>query len=260
MGADESNLKAQKKLEPGLSNKIQEIWDEKPIIERKDALIEDDPASKYEEEQSVVESVAEDCLQPVVFHWNHGGTNVFLVTSHDNWQAEHQLHRSQRDFTTILHLPPGIHWYKFIVDEVWSCARDQPYRQETNGGYVNYVKVELASDLSLNEDDPFSTSPAMFGAYYSRKQRREVFDESFSQKFPHPSFFGVIPEAPSHLGKILLNEEPGEGLAVRKPSHVEIEHLYLAQHVPNDITTLGLTTRYRDKTYTTVYYRTKPPK
>jgi len=236
------------------------FWD----IERfeRGAIIEDNPQSRYRKEDNITPPTSEPTLQPVVFKWSHGGNTVFLVTSYDDWTAEHRLSRSRSDFTTILNLPPGIHWYKFIVDERWSCARDQPHQQEANGGYVNVVKVDFCSETSLKEDDPFTTRPAIFGAAYSRRLCNS-FDQEFSQKLPPSNFFGTIPEAPAHLGRILLNKTPPTSLCYyktsAKPTNAELEHIYIAQHVPNDVLTLGLTTRYREKTYTTIYYRTWPP-
>jgi len=218
--------------------------------------IEADPQSLYVGKKKPP-SNSRSNMQSVVFHWPHRAQKVYLVTSHDNWEATHELRRSQTDFTAILRLPPGVHWYKFLVDGKWTCARDQPYRQEQNGGYVNFVNVLTTSELSSEEDFPFSKSNGVFVTAYSKKKEEILFNESFSQKLPNPSFFGLIPEAPPHLGKIVLNEWPS-GLQIRKPTSAEIDHLYLAQHVPNDIMSLGLTSRYRNKTYTTIYLRTAP--
>lgn len=226
--------------------------------------VEDDPQSTYEDQRSQLLSHSSNELQPVVFNWRHGGKSVYLVTSQDDWQAEHKLRKSFEDFTAILNLPPGIHWYKFIVDDTWSCARDQPHKQEENGGFVNYVKVAHWSAASLQDElaDPFNATPGIFGstALTWRNPKGSGKEPAWGQKMPTMSM-GLPPDAPPHLGQILLNEKPPTDdlwqgpLLTRKPSHVEVEHLYLAQHVHDEITTMGLTTRYGEKTYTTVYYR-----
>jgi len=231
--------------------------------------VEDDPQSTYEDQRSQLLSHSSNELQPVVFNWRHGGKSVYLVTSQDDWQAEHKLRKSFEEFTAILNLPPGIHWYKFIVDDTWSCARDQPHKQEENGGFVNYVKVANCSAASLQDEmaDPFNSKPGLFGSVYTRNPKTGKEEPLWGQKMPTMPM-GPPPDAPPHLGQILLNEKPPTAdmwqgpLLTRKPSHVEVEHLYLAQHVHDEITTMGLTTRYGEKTYTTVYYRPRshPPR
>jgi len=90
-------------------------------------------------------------------------------------------------------------------------------------------------------------------------QDQEEWGSSF--KFEHLG--GSLPQAPPHLGAILLNVKPSDTRANewdKKPSHCVHNDLYLEQAMSDDIMALGMTERYRDKAYTTVMYWPKTPK
>ncbi|MCD7457587.1 Beta subunit 1 of SnRK1 [Datura stramonium] len=53
---------------------------------------------------------------PTLITWSHGGNNVAVQGSWDNWRSRKILQRSGKDHTILLVLPSGIYHYKFIVD------------------------------------------------------------------------------------------------------------------------------------------------
>lgn len=70
-------------------------------------------------------------LVPTVFRWDHGGRNVFITGTFNNWEQKIPMHRSGNDFTYIHNLKKGKHAFKFIVDDEWRFAPDQvmnPFR------------------------------------------------------------------------------------------------------------------------------------
>jgi len=202
----------------------------------------------------IIDTSVKECEEYISmgFAWNHGGHEVRLVTSADQWTAEIPLTRTvapsgKVDFSTVIELPPGLHWYKFVVDGTWACARDQPYKKEMEGGYVNYIECRSLSQQSFISE------------------KRRGFRGEFAQNFDLKNFcLGEPPVAPPHLGNIMLNVNPSKGSwdpCWESPaSHVVINHLYLAQSKANDVISLGMTDRYEDKQYTTVYLRPNPAK
>ena len=67
-------------------------------------------------------------LVPVAINWTQGGSVVEVEGSFDNWQSRQALHRSgNREFAIVKMLPPGVYQYKFIVDNEWRFAPDQPH-------------------------------------------------------------------------------------------------------------------------------------
>lgn len=63
---------------------------------------------------------------PTVFKWEHGGKNVYITGTFNNWERQIKMHRSGNDFTYIHNLKRGEHAFKFIVDDEWRYAEDQP--------------------------------------------------------------------------------------------------------------------------------------
>ena len=81
-------------------------------------------------------------LMPIVLTWRAGGRQVFVTGTFANeWRSKILLHRSKRDHTCVLHLPPGTHRLKFIVDDRWRVSRDLPTATDGDGNLVNYVEI-----------------------------------------------------------------------------------------------------------------------
>ncbi|KAN0060214.1 galactose metabolism-related protein [Thecaphora frezii] len=81
-------------------------------------------------------------LMPIVLTWTSGGREVFVTGTFANeWRSKILLHRSRRDHSCVLHLPPGTHRLKFIVDDRWRVSRDLPTATDGDGNLVNYVEI-----------------------------------------------------------------------------------------------------------------------
>ena len=52
--------------------------------------------------------------------WEHGGRQVFVTGTFNDWTAQIPMHRSGNDFTYIHNLKKGKHAFKFVVDDEWS--------------------------------------------------------------------------------------------------------------------------------------------
>ena len=63
----------------------------------------------------------EEDVVPTVFRWEHGGRQVFIQGTFNNWERQIPMHRSGNDFTYIANLKRGKHAFKFIVDDEWRC-------------------------------------------------------------------------------------------------------------------------------------------
>lgn len=81
-------------------------------------------------------------LMPIVLTWRAGGREVFVTGTFANeWRSKILLHKLKRDHTCVLHLPPGTHRLKFIVDDRWRVSRDLPTATDGDGNLVNYVEI-----------------------------------------------------------------------------------------------------------------------
>jgi hypothetical protein len=88
---------------------------------------------------------------PVIFKWTHGGQQVQLVGSFNNWQPI-QMVRSGIEFSVALDLPRGVYKYRFVVDNEHKYAQDQPVTNTETGmqnvlDTLNYKRFEPQTEL-----------------------------------------------------------------------------------------------------------------
>ena len=67
----------------------------------------------------------DETMIPTVFKWEHGGKNVYISGTFNNWEKQLPMHKSGNDFSIILNLKKGIYAYKYIVDDEWRFSNDQ---------------------------------------------------------------------------------------------------------------------------------------
>jgi 5'-AMP-activated protein kinase regulatory beta subunit len=107
---------------------------------------------------------------PTVFRWEHGGHQVYITgTFTGNWTRRMPMHRSGNDFVFIASLPPEVlHTYKFIVDDEWRFAPDQPTTADASGNINNVVDLS-----SFQPDDDRLDLPVSRGMGERRRSLRE---------------------------------------------------------------------------------------
>lgn len=187
------------------------------------------PAVVEEEEETV----------PTVFRWEHGGRQVYVTGTFNNWQRQIPMHRSGNDFTYIHNLQKGKHAFKFVVDDEWRFAPDQPTVADVEGRINNFIDVSqfvgyLGEELYVKKEA---------GEY-----ARAIPDLDEYTKDPPP--------LPPHLRHIILNKPSPAGsdaTSLPVPQHVALNHLYCTA-IKDGLMVLGVTLRYRQKATTTVYY------
>eukprot|EP01132_Coremiostelium_polycephalum_P001136 gene1136-1442_t len=189
--------------------------------------------------QPIVDSV------PTVFTWAGGGKEVFVSGSFNNWKEKIPLSHSEKDFTLIYNLPPGVHQYKFIVDGKWMHSTEQPVAADVKGNLLNFVEVKTKDFSTELSSLKLSTTPP--GSYSKTIPPEEEF-----QKIPPPSL-------PPHLRRALLNTQPSteDPTLLPLPHHVMLNHLYSLPR-KDKVTILGVTHRYKTKFVTTVLYKPFP--
>ncbi|KAK5584215.1 hypothetical protein RB653_005823 [Dictyostelium firmibasis] len=178
---------------------------------------------------------------PTVFTWSGGGKDVYVSGSFNNWKEKIPLSRSEKDFTLIYNLAPGVHQYKYIVDGKWIHSTEQPVAADIKGNLLNFIEVKNKDPSNdLNTLKLSSTPP---GSYSRTIPEEEV------QKIPPPSL-------PPHLRRALLNTQPSteDPTLLPLPHHVMLNHLYSLPR-KNKVSILGVTHRYKTKFVTTVLYK-----
>jgi len=115
-------------------------------------------------------SVAEDDSVPTVFRWEHGGRQVYITGTFNGWSRQIPMHRSGNDFTYIHNLKRGKHAFKFIVDDEWRFAPDQPTVADIDGRINNFIDVTDFKAYTGDKDFEREKAAAEYGCYYSAGQ------------------------------------------------------------------------------------------
>lgn len=102
-----------------------------------------------------------DSIVPTVFKWDHGGRNVYITGTFNNWERQIPMHRSGNDFSYVHNLKRGKHAFKFIVDDEWRFAPDQPTVADIEGRINNFIDVTEFSPY-VGDDNFFQKSKGNF--------------------------------------------------------------------------------------------------
>jgi len=230
----------------------------------------------------------DDDTVPTVFRWEHGGRQVYITGTFNGWSRQIPMHRSGNDFTYIHNLKRGKHAFKFIVDDEWRFAPDQPTVADIEGRINNFIDVSdftaytgdknfedrlegvvpCTPPVPSNENNAISaqsgaaiepgsgigTNQNVGGAPPSKDFTGG--EEEFGNTMPDiDEYTKEPPPLPPHLRHIILNKPPqlNDTAALPVPQHVALNHLYCTA-IKDNMMVLGVTQRYKTKFVTTVYY------
>ncbi|KAJ0961528.1 hypothetical protein J5N97_001701 [Dioscorea zingiberensis] len=176
---------------------------------------------------------------PTLITWSHGGNEVLVEGSWDNWKAKKTLQKSGKDYSILLVLPSGVYQYRFVVDGELRSIPDLPQIADEKGHIMNLLDVHdyVPENLeSVSEFEP-PASP----------------DSTYSRLFPVDEDFAKEPPAvPPQLHVSVLGSEE----ASTKPQHVVLNHLFIEKGwAPQSLVALGLTHRFQSKYVTVVLYK-----
>jgi 5'-AMP-activated protein kinase, regulatory beta subunit len=220
---------------------------------------------------AAIESWLNDDTVPTVFRWEHGGRQVYITGTFNGWSRQIPMHRSGNDFTYIHNLKRGKHAFKFIVDDEWRFAPDQPTVADIEGRINNFIDVTdfkaytgdrefekekaaaeygYTGEIEPDGDGASDGSDDMGGA------RPDKDGEVFCRTMPDlDDYTKEPPPLPPHLRHIILNKPPQlqDTAALPVPQHVALNHLYCTA-IKDNMMVLGITQRFKTKFVTTVYY------
>lgn len=217
-----------------------------------------------------LENWLDDESVPTVFRWEHGGRQVYITGTFNNWSRQIPMHRSGNDFTYIHNLKRGKHAFKFIVDDEWRFAPDQPTVADIEGRINNFIDVSDFKAYTGDKDFEKEKAAAEYGTTAVDDAAEGETDEVLSVGANKPDKDGEVfshnmpdlddytrepPPLPPHLRHIILNKPPQlqDTAALPVPQHVALNHLYCTA-IKDNMMVLGITQRYKTKFVTTVYY------
>jgi 5'-AMP-activated protein kinase regulatory beta subunit len=110
-----------------------------------------------------IENWLDDDTVPTVFRWEHGGRQVYITGTFNGWSRQIPMHRSGNDFTYIHNLKRGKHAFKFIVDDEWRFAPDQPTVADIEGRINNFIDVTDFKAYTGDKDFEKEKAAAEYG-------------------------------------------------------------------------------------------------
>lgn len=190
---------------------------------------------------TVVTDGGHDDRIPVVFTWTHGGQNVQLAASFNGWREQIPMVRSGNEFAVVQDLPRGVHQYKFIVDEHWRFAPDQPKTQDSQGNMNNVIDITNYHRFQVGENE--KDTPPKYSQLIP-DPNDYTLDAPVIPMVLHKSPFCAVPPRPQITGN--------QPLSI--PNHSLCDHIFLQERADeNAPATVAVTHRYNQKYSTTVF-------
>eukprot|EP01130_Rhizamoeba_saxonica_P005173 TRINITY_DN2070_c0_g1_i3.p1 TRINITY_DN2070_c0_g1~~TRINITY_DN2070_c0_g1_i3.p1 ORF type:complete len:243 (-),score=47.20 TRINITY_DN2070_c0_g1_i3:51-779(-) len=154
------------------------------------------------------------------------------------YQYPMKLSKSDGGFLLVANLEPGLYLYKYNADGKWIHSKSEPSKNN-NGEIVNVMLVNegnIITNLLDSESDDYISDID------------QTIDELESYGKPKP--------LPTHLERALLNCQPiaDDPDQLPLPHHVMLKHMYSRPTDDTDTFILGLSSRYKEKFITTVFY------
>ncbi|XP_076894472.1 SNF1-related protein kinase regulatory subunit beta-2-like [Bidens hawaiensis] len=183
---------------------------------------------------------------PAVIRWIHGGTNVAIEGSWDNWRTRELLEGSVNDFSIVKVLNVGVYHYRFVVDGHWTYASDLPHEQHDLGNVFNILDLkESYAEYGGRDEEPECPSSPI-SSYNNAMFTLQDFGEK-------------LPELPPLLQQMPLNQPSSSKnfqQALHKPLSANLNHLYVKRDGNNEpVVALSSSQRFRTKYVTSVLYK-----
>eukprot|EP01026_Neomeris_dumetosa_P074222 TRINITY_DN7703_c0_g2_i1.p2 TRINITY_DN7703_c0_g2~~TRINITY_DN7703_c0_g2_i1.p2 ORF type:complete len:265 (-),score=32.53 TRINITY_DN7703_c0_g2_i1:814-1608(-) len=184
-------------------------------------------------------------MVPTIIVWPHGGTDVQIKGSWNNWTTLTKLQKSDKDFTIVQLLAPGVYQYKFKVDDQWKHDPNRPAVYDDDGNINNVLEVQEYAPENITNLQGFEPPP-------SPRESYDCGEGSPEEMSKDP------PKMPAHLNLTLLNVPAAlnPSAALPRPGHVILNHVYYQrgnQNVQGSV--IGSTHRYKSKYITTIIYK-----
>jgi 5'-AMP-activated protein kinase, regulatory beta subunit len=196
----------------------------------------------------------DDDTVPTVFKWEHGGRQVYITGTFNNWSRQIPMHRSGNDFTYIHNLKRGKHAFKFIVDDEWRFAPDQPTVADIEGRINNFIDVSDFKPYTGDKDFEKEKAAAEYGIPATGTGGAAA-DDLEGDTDEVQGMMGGGAARPDKDGEVFSHNMPDLDDYTKEPvpQHVALNHLYCTA-IKDATMVLGITQRFKTKFVTTVYY------
>ncbi|ELR10411.1 hypothetical protein VC83_00500 [Pseudogymnoascus destructans] len=239
-----------------------------------------------------------DRTKPVVpteFHWFGPAEKVYVTGTIFQWSRKSKLYPipGKKDaFSAIIHVRPGTHHIRFIVDGNMLISSNLPTTVDFGNNLVNYIEVsadDLPKDSQAQGQAQQSKSqegrqpreeakPAEQGAdakqprtkpvppqeHYTSTVPQYLLDLDKAEDSPAYQYAASAivklptpPSLPGFLGKPILNAQTpvkDDNSVLNMPNHTVLNHLATSS-IKGNVLAVSATTRYKRKYVTTIMYK-----
>jgi len=222
------------------------------------------PIVQERDEPQKLQTAGKGELVPIQFKWNHGGEDVYVTGSFNDWQGKWKMKQNEAgEFTLLVHMQAGIHQYKFIVDEEWNVNPDEQTIEDQ--GVTNNI-IEVKRPVFVVEDASLQRVDSDDEVEYDDEGKKLTYGQKVRV------VEGKVPRMPPHLKHPVLDAPPpappGDRYELPLPEYVCLNHLYLydTETTDSEVLVTAITQRFKTKPFaslkskfvTTIYYAPKP--
>jgi len=135
---------------------------------------------------------------PTTFEWSEGGDKIYVTGTIFQWNKKHRLHHVDGDpslLRAVIHVRPGTHHIRFIVDGVMQCSKSLPTTVDFGNNLVNYIEVS-ADDIpndAIAAKEASTLVPNSQDVLLTQSESKEAEDEKAESIKPAPRFKPVLP-------------------------------------------------------------------
>ncbi|TEA19102.1 SNF1 protein kinase subunit beta-3 [Colletotrichum sidae] len=228
--------------------------------------------------------------------WRRGGGKVYVTGTIFQWNRKQRLHPVEGQpgfFAGTIHILPGTHHVRFLVDGIMQTSPDLPTTVDFGNNLVNFIEVS-ADDLpakapvipgpipapgtvATDQAAPQASASQVDGQPKPPKGRAVPSHSAYSYEIPKylvdfdqpedsPAYQHAVtaieklptpPALPGFLGKPILNAAvlmKDDNSVLNMPNHTVLNHLATSS-IKNNILAVSATTRYKNKYVTTIIYK-----
>ncbi|KAL0944114.1 snf1 kinase complex beta-subunit [Colletotrichum truncatum] len=233
---------------------------------------------------------------PTRLEWRRGGGKIYVTGTIFQWNRKQRLHPVEGQpgvFAATIHILPGTHHVRFLVDGIMQTSPDLPTTVDFGNNLVNFIEVS-ADDLpakapvtpgpvpapgTVANDQGALKASASQGDEQPKPPRGKAVPSpsqyfhqipkylvDFDQPEDSPAYQYAVtaieklptpPSLPGFLGKPILNAAvlmKDDNSVLNMPNHTVLNHLATSS-IKNNILAVSATTRYKNKYVTTIIYK-----
>ncbi len=231
-----------------------------------------------------------------MFTWEEGGNNVKLIGSFSNWKEQYEMEKDEKDKIYKFSLPLNneIYQYKFIVDGVWKCSKNQNTIDDGKGNINNILdltSIKPKEDINKKNLNKKNSKGVKKGKAKEKKKnekkksnlnlnkekKKELKKRQYGNVYPdnmsltEPNNSDIISKAfninneskqkkignPKYY-KYVPNNSYSSGksyLYISTYRHTILNHILFQKTIKkNSEIKIGISFRYREKAATLIYY------